>query len=385
MIEHIQLKNFKSILAADIPLKKLNILIGRNGSGKSNFLKFFELLHEGANKNFNPTINALGGFSELIRYDATAPLQWEITFGEVQGMEAIYYAGEISRRGVGYTISVEELSRPPYPTHTNRFKYLSVTNGRVRILKYDNNETEAPYDESDQELVIAQVRNRVRYPILYEIQEMMTDWQVFRGFGSEVLQNIRGSQLFNVVEPLRLDVSGKNLVSILQQLANQPEYQTTYEQLIATMQAIFPDFVKFDTPISAGGMGSLNYRSRDFNRPIPAISMSDGQLRFLGLLMLLLQPNPPSLITIDEPEIGLHPEMLEIFAELLKQASERTQLIIATHSPRLIDFMDLDNVILVEREAGHTVLERPDAERLNLWLDRYTLGKLWTMGKLAVR
>jgi predicted ATPase len=184
---------------------------------------------------------------------------------------------------------------------------------------------------------------------------------------------------------LRLDPSGNNLVSVLHQLANEPRYDAINERLINVFQIVFPDFLKFDIPISAGGTGSLSYRSRYLNKSVPALSMSDGQLRFLGLVTLLLLPNPPSLIAIDEPEIGLHPQMLDILVELLCEASERTQLIISTHSTRLLDFAQPEEVIVVDQNEGETTFERVDIEKLQVWLDRYKLGTLWTMGKLDVR
>jgi predicted ATPase len=386
MIERLTVKNFKSLVDVDLELRPLNILVGRNGSGKSNFLSFFHLLREGAAGNLNNTINAMGGFSQVIHYGAQDTLEWELTFQKVPNVDTVYYKGQLGRRGTsGYSIRLEELERPPYPTHTNRYKYLSVADGHVRILKSSGDEEEPAYDESDQEFVIAQVRNRVRYPVLAEIRALIADWQISRGFGSDALHNVRTPQVFNVVDPLRLDPSGMNLVSVLQQLANQPQFSGISERLLQILQGGFPDLVKLDIPISAGGMGSLNYRSRDLSLPIPAISMSDGQLRFLALAVSLLLPDPPSLIAIDEPEVGLHPEMLEVLMELLQQASQRTQIIIATHSPRLIDLTNPDDVIVVDREHGQTSLKRLPSDQLHRWLERYSLGKLWTMGKLEVR
>ena len=107
-------------------------------------------------------------------------------------------------------------------------------------------------------------------------------------------------------------------MSVLQELANNAEYDATNDRLKDVMHAVFDDFKQLDTPLTAAGRGTLNYRSKYFpNKPIPALLMSDGQLRFLGLAVLLLLPDPPPLIAIDEPEIGMHPHMLVVFAELL--------------------------------------------------------------------
>jgi predicted ATPase len=385
MISHITLKNYKSIVNADVELSHLNVLIGKNGTGKSNFLNFFDVLSQGAEKKLSSAMNLMGGFPQVIHYATSrdAALEWEITFTNINSEDEIYYTVKLNSRGTySYSITLEEVSRPPYPNRIGRYKYLSASDGRVRILKSREDKEEPASEESDQELVIAQKIDRTRYPAMYEIQNLLSQWTIFRGFGKDALDNIRGPQLLNPPDPLRLDPLGVNLVSILQQLKNQPQLRSIETALNNTLSAVFEDYDGLDIPIVAGGTGSLNYRSKYFNVPIPALSMSDGQLRFIGLVLLLLLPDPPSLITIDEPEVGLHPEMLPVLAELLKQASERTQIIVATHSPQLIDFIKPQDVLTIERANGATHIERLPVERLERWLERYSLGKLWTLGKL---
>jgi predicted ATPase len=384
MIEQIALRNYKSILDAEIELGQLNVLIGRNGSGKSNFLSFFHLLNQGAHGHLSDTINTMGGISEVIHYKADT-FEWELTFKELGGMSPVYYRGKIKRRGTFYyNILFEELEHLPYLSHSTRSKFLTFADGRVRVLSAVQDEKDEERDDvSDQELFITQLRDRRRYPMLFELETVLKNWQHFRGFGSDALDTIRSSQNFRSVEPLKLEADGSNLISILQQLANQPQYQEVSDKLNQLFRVTFSDFAKFDIPIDASNKGSLNYRSHDFSAGIPAISMSDGQLRFLGLILLLLLPNS-SLIPLDEPEIGLHPQMLAILAEALEHASQHTQIIISTHSPQLIDALKPENIILVDREEGNTSFRRPDAEQLQRWLERYTLGRLWTMGRLGV-
>lgn len=397
MLERIQIQRYKSIVKTDLTLGRLNVLIGRNGAGKSNLLNFFDLLRSGAEGRLNAAINSeMGGFSEVKQYDSADddPLEWEITLSGVGTEPTLYYTGMLSKRGSGYKVTLEELARSPYEGYRDRFKYLSVTDGRVRILKArratDDANTgytdEPPSDESDQELYLSTIRTRLHYPNLFAVRQFIGDWLLFRGFGQEDLRIIRTPQPFTASQPFRLSRDGANLISILQQLANNPEYEAVNEQLNLAMSAVFDDFRKFDIPIIAAAAGVLNYRSRWYKRLIPAQSMSDGQLRFLGLLLLLLLPEPPKLILLDEPEIGMHPEMLAVFGEVIKQASERTQLIVATHSPQLLNHLGAEHVILVERdsESGITRLERPDLERLAIWLERYEVGRLWTMGRLGV-
>ncbi|MFZ4814880.1 MAG: AAA family ATPase [Phototrophicaceae bacterium] len=388
-IERLQLTNFKSIAHIDLELKPLNVLIGRNGSGKSNLLAFFRLLQQGADGRLNATLNQMGGVEEVLYYGATERrFRSEIVFkgatrtGTDQN-DSMTYRLEVATVGATtYSIQLEELERPPFAGYDENYKFLSGGGGRVRILKATDRAESRDFDASDRELLITQIRDRVRYPSLDELQSTLSDWQIFHGFGKQELEPIRAGELLNPQSPLRLDPSGTNLVSVLQTLANEPQYEDAYARLVGLMQLIMPDFVKFDVQIVAGGRAALNFRSRHFNRRIPALSLSDGILRFLGLAILLLLPEPPPLIVIDEPEIGLHPEMIPIFGELLQYAAERTQIIVATHSPRLIDFVPPESVIVTERENGETTLRRLEIDPLQRWLERYTLGNLWRMGKI---
>ncbi|MDX1992415.1 MAG: AAA family ATPase [bacterium] len=401
MIERIKLKNFRSIQGLDLELKSLNVLIGRNGSGKSNFLSFFHLLGEGARGRLNRTIvNELRGF-EFLRFlnaDTWENISWDVTFSSdpvSSRYEPLFYEGELSPRGVaGYNIQSEIISRPPYPDkhHLGPYKYLEVRDGTVTKLKARPNEDSesredevAKFEGLDQELAVAEIRNPTRYPSIDEVYRRLREWTVFRGFGERELSQVRGPQTLNVVNPLQLDPDGSNLVSILYELTNQPQYEEIYNRLNEIIQAVFEDFSKFDLPLVAGAQASLSFRSRNFKKSIPALFMSDGQLRFLGLIVLLLLPSPPKLLLIDEPEIGMHPKMITIFAEVLKSAAQRTQIIVSTHSPQLIDALSPDDLLVVDRENGATVINRPDQERLARWLERYSTGYLWTNTTLLER
>ena len=118
---------------------------------------------------------------------------------------------------------------------------------------------------------------------------------------------------------------------------------------------------------------------------IPATRLSDGTLRYLCLLAVLCHPNPPPLVCIEEPELGLHPDVLPTLADLLKEASTRTQLIVTTHSDVLVDAMSdqPDSVLVAEKTAGVTTLTRLDATKLKPWLEKYRLGQLWTRGDIG--
>jgi predicted ATPase len=134
-----------------------------------------------------------------------------------------------------------------------------------------------------------------------------------------------------------------------------------------------------------GGVARAYLRERGLLEPLPSARMSDGTLKFLCLLAVLLHPDPPRLICIEEPEQGLHPDAVQIVAQLLIDASERTQLIVTTHSEALIDaFSDSpENVLVCERDAGGTQCNRLSSGELESWLQRYSLGQLWRKGEIG--
>jgi predicted ATPase len=390
-ISKLALTNYKSLQNVEFELSNLNILIGRNGSGKSNLLSLFRLLCDGANGHLTSNIAEQGGLGEL-RWrggDERDVIQWKLTFEDLQAVErTIYYVGDLAARGNSFTIRLEELSTDPFRIGLDLFKYLSASDGRIRILKskVKDEEQDIDYAYNDQEPVISQIRDPMRYPLLDEIRRLLSDWTVFRGFGENALQNIYGAQSLNVSYPLRLDPQGKNLVSLIMSL-NESRYRNTRDSLYEILENAFPDFKQLDLSLVASNAIELRWESKDFpGLAFPARSMSDGMLRFIGLATLLLLPEPPSLIVIDEPELGLHPSLVPLLAGLLKQASERTQVIVTTHSPLLLSGEDIEisDVVLVERREGRTTLERADTRaNLDRWLERYTLGQLWTMGKLG--
>jgi predicted ATPase len=182
MITSIHLKNYKSIRETQLELGKLNILIGQNGSGKSNFLSFFHLLTEGANERLNTEINLQGGFGELIHYSATAQdyLEWNLTFNGFFDIERIYYTGKLMRRGAtAYAIHLEEIARDPFPDDPQRpYKYLHHSAGYGRMLTADEQsylDTSINDLKLSQELSITQIRDRQRYPISTELRRQIAE------------------------------------------------------------------------------------------------------------------------------------------------------------------------------------------------------------------
>lgn len=154
-------------------------------------------------------------------------------------------------------------------------------------------------------------------------------------------------------------------------------------KLVAALQELFDGIVDVNCPVT-GGTVSLFLEERG-GRQIPATRLSDGTLRYLCLLAVLLHPEPPSLVAIEEPELGLHPDLLPTLSDLLVQASERSQLIVTTHSDVLVDALTdkPESIVVCEKCAGQTSMGRLDKDELAKWLAEYSLGNLWTSGQLG--
>lgn len=384
-LSRLQLKNFKSLHDVDFELRDLNILIGRNGSGKSNLLSFFRLMQQGAMEKFEKTILEWGGFNEVMWKKETnkgfGSISIEIVYKDISIKELLNYyivLHEMNNRNDFIVFEEGIISRK-----LNRSYYSFIGGVENEILdEYSQKMIEMPSKISNAELIIAQLRDPFRYPLLNNLRLDLSRWEIFRGFGENAFQNIYDSQMLNVVSPLRLEPDGSNLVSVLYAMSNESRYLSAYEALEATLRNAFPDFKRLLFSLTASGRAELRWLTND-GLDFPARSVSDGMLRFLGLATLLLLPDPPPLIAIDEPEIGLHPHLLPYLVELMKRASEKTQLIISTHSPLLISAASIEpeDVVIVESIEGETHLKRLSSTELKLWLERFTLGNLWTMGK----
>ena len=153
-------------------------------------------------------------------------------------------------------------------------------------------------------------------------------------------------------------------------------------RLVEMFRAVYAEADDFDVMIE-GGMVQVFVREGRFN--FPATRLSDGTLRYLGLLAILCDPAPPPLVCIEEPEIGLHPDLINHVADALRLAAERTQLVVTTHSIGLVDaFTEIPDVVLVcEKEESGTSIQRLDKERLRPWLEKYSLGNLWVSGEIG--
>jgi predicted ATPase len=378
-IKRIKIHGFKSLKEIDFELRPLNVLIGPNNGGKTNFLDFFAFLSEAAHEQLQDAIARRGGFHSLVFAGYADPKNQKL-FWEIQCETPIVENPRISYKTTltstlsfppGTKVEEESLGGQDLGVRKRPFSDLEKILAGHKILEKPK--------LKEEELVIAQEPKEL---VEFMFRDYMRSWTIYE-FSTAENSPLRREQ--SLKADIRISPTGDNLASVLHNLREQGQYREAYNEIIKTLKAAFPAFKDLHFP-SGGGEGKIIIRWEEgFRRDFSANVLSDGVLKFLCLATLLLSSDPPDIICIDEPEIGLHPGLIGLVAEMLVAASEKTQLIVATHSPQLITHLKPEDVVVVERENGATVLKRLPAEQLQSWLRDFTLGELWLTGVIGGR
>lgn len=365
-------------------LQPLNVLIGPNASGKSNFIEVLELLHA-TPTDFAAAIRDGGGAEEWVwKGDYQPPtIEVETTLFPVIDRPLRY---RLSFHTVGPRVNIiDEAVEEATPQGAKPYFYYTfqqgrpVINIRVRTPGEQTKERKLQWDErSLDQSVLSQRKDPDLYPELYWLGWWFQSIQMFREWTFGRYGALRQPQRADLPERWLLPDSS-NLALVL----NQIEHKSgpIFNQYL---QRFFPRFERMSTLIS-GGTVQFYLHESGFHAPIPATRLSDGTIRFIALLATLLVPKPPPLVCIEEPELGLHPDAVALLADLLVEASQRMQLVITTHSDALVSALTNQPAAIVacERPGAGTVLRRLDPEKLAHWLNDYLLGDLWRMGELG--
>ncbi len=365
-----------------IELRKLNVLIGANGSGKSNLIELIELLRS-THFNLRPVLVKGGGTNEWCHKDqAMQEFSIAANFSSGKGLDSLRHLLMIQSQSPGYSIGIEHLE-----------SQLTGIDGEVRKTIYNfahgrqnrNLEGQAGYHypsvegalQPDQS-VLAQRVDPNRYPEFAALQSFYGQVRIYRDWPLGKENILRRPHSADLIQDYLLE-DFSNLAIYLNYLRGFPKAKG---QLLDLLSRFNEDIVDFDVRIVSNTV-QLFLQEKD--NMIPAVRLSDGTLRFLCLIAILCNPKPPALVCIEEPEIGMHPDILPVLSDLLRKASERCQLIVTTHSDVLVDtFNEIPESILVcEKHDGHTVIKRLNHEELRPWLEQYSLGKLWMDGTIG--
>jgi predicted ATPase len=389
-IQSISVSGFRSLKNVIWKPAGLNVLIGPNGTGKSNILKSFELIAASARGELGKHIQKSGGMDPIV-WDGQADdiaicLASEMGKKNADGGQ-YEYSFDLARLGKtsAYRIGQERLTghRKKKTGQKNVFKYIERIGQSVKILgEGGNGRGKNGNGLSDEETVLSafNIPYFGKVPV-QEYQKQLADWHIYHDINVGRDSPIRGPSIARSEKIVESD--GRNLISVLHTLyTGDRDFKKDVDS--AMYAAFGGDYDELVFPPAADQRIQLRVRWKSLKREQSAADLSDGTLRFLFLLTVLASPTPPSLIAIDQPETGLHPSMMPIVAEFAADASERTQVIFTTHSAQFLDaFGDKKPSTTVLRwRGGETILHTVEGKELDYWLKEYTLGTLFMSGEL---
>jgi predicted ATPase len=364
-----------------IPLGQLNVLIGPNGSGKSNLVETLSLL-QAAPRDIATVIREGGGVRDWLWKGGSGETvaTIECTVGYPKEQVPLRYRLSFTEVAQHAELTDERLEKEtPLTGYPKPFFYFGYEAGRpmLSVAGGDHRELHRE-DVNPQQSILSQRKDPDQYPEITWLGEQFASIRIYRNWSFGRFTPPRIPQPPDLPN-IHLDEEARNLGLVLNRLRRNPKVK---QRLIEQLRDLYEGLEDVDVSIEGGTVQVLIQESR---WSIPATRLSDGTLRWLVLLSILLNPEPPPLVCIEEPELGLHPDLLPRVATLLTDASDRMQLVVTTHSDVLVDALTAtpEAVVVCERAKGMTTMHRLDRGDLKAWLERYSLGQLWRKGEIG--
>lgn len=356
-LDRIEIAGYKSIALCELDLRPLNVLVGPNGAGKSNFVSALGLLGSIMNQTLQLTVARAGGASTLLHGGpkVTEHLSVHVYFGSNQ------YEVSLVPGAADDLIFEREICYFQGPRHDRPYNVF-VGSG---------------YRESNISQV-AQTEQIAEYCL-----EAMTSWKVFHFHDTSPQAGAKQKQQVGDNHALRPDAS--NLAPFL--FALRESHPDHYRRIVDSIRLVAPFFQDFKLAPDRINpeVIRLEWRQVGSDSYFSGHALSDGTLRFICLSVLLLQPEPPSVIVIDEPELGLHPFAITQLADMFRAVSLQRQLIVSTQSVTLLNQVDAEDVVVAEQREGSSRFERLDLDSLQQWLSEYSVGELWEKNLIGGR
>lgn len=361
-IQSLSISGFKSIRKLEgLYLSNLNVLIGANGAGKSNFVAYFRMLSELVEGRLQVWASKQGGADRILSYGVkeTLTLSTQVRFGSNE-----------------YELALE-------PALDGSFTFV-----KERIFF-----SGAYYGPTDKVIgtghVEAKLKARAKSGAGASVAQFCYDaisgWRVYHFHDTSDTAGVKRQSAVHDSANLRMDAS--NLAAFLYRL--QTDAPDVYSQIRKTVRLAVPffdDFVLKPTTLPTEEQQiRLLWKQNDSDYALWPSQLSDGSIRFICLVTALLQPDPPTTIIIDEPELGLHPYAITLLGALIRAAAQRTQVIVSTQSVPLLNEFEISDLIVVEREDGGSVFKRLNEQDFSSWLEDYTIGELWEKNVLGGR
>ncbi|HEY3285014.1 MAG TPA: AAA family ATPase [Armatimonadota bacterium] len=379
-VRRLEIHGFRRLASLSLEMRPLMTLIGANGVGKTSLLDAVMLLSASAQTELNQALSTHGGLPSLLtrRGDDDLSLQAEMP---VPGHKPLRYQLRLAPQGPGYRIAAESLTQEREGRHGDPFKHIDSVNTRVRYFDIQSKDLIEPtWSHDPLETTLSQVPRMFGEP--ESLRKALSSVTLYHALDVGPRAPVKLPQAMRpATHP---GANGEDLVTYLYYLRESD--RSRFESIEDSLHAAYSDFEELSFPPVAAGMLTMTWRSRGFTKPFYAHELSEGTLRFLWLVSLLQSPALPTITMIDEPEVSLHPELLSLLADLLREASARTQLIVATHSDRLIRFLNPDEVAVMDMdEGGGASAVWADSLDLDSWLAEYSLDEVWRMGRMGGR
>jgi predicted ATPase len=382
LIKRLKVKNLLSFgpEGIDLPLGNLNVLIGPNGSGKSNLLELLALL-KAATSNLPEPVKEMGGVREWLwkGKDSLREATVEAIVENPNGKQPLRHGLCISDHGGRFEVVDEYIeNEEPFGDEVGPYFFYRFQRGHPVLNELNRSKRELKREiVKPEQSILPQISDPERYPELawlkmrYEKIFLFRNWSFGPGALLRREQSTQG-------RADSLNDNCENLALVLQRVRAKvkPEFIESLGNLYEGIE---------DTHLSIEGGKVLLFLEEKGVGQIPTTRLSDGTLRYLSLLAILLDSEPPPLIAIEEPELGLHPDIIPHLVDLLVRAAQRTQVVVTTHSRLLVDALsdDPSSVIVCNKEDGSSRITRLDKSALAEWIEKYSLGKLWSMGELG--
>lgn len=372
MLTEITIEGFKSIRKQTVSLGALNLLIGANGSGKSNFISAFRFLHNAIGGNLQRYVGQRGGPENIFHYGIkrTKEMRFEIKFKGNYGLKKEWQYSAIFLPTIEQSLifASEDVYGPT--KHTPRYGVPVGAGNKESNLMEEIEKTR---------------KEKGFFGIAYEVKAQLSSWRVYHFHDTG--DTARVKQIGELRDNAFLQYDAANLAAFLYWMREKKEEY--YRKIVKTVRLVAPfldDFVLRPNPLKEGTI-QLEWKEVGSDKLFGPDSLSDGTLRFICLATLLLQPKEtmPSTIFIDEPELGLHPYALVQLAAMLQSVSEIRQVIVSTQSVPLLNQFRAEDVIVVSKNEGDSTFTRLDLVALEDWINDYSLGDLWEKNVIGGR